>query len=411
MQYTYYIMQSLVILGRQPALGLAELESLYGADVLHPAEPSAALLDVVPSEVDFDRLGGSLKLCKVLTTLDSTNWGDIEAYLLKSAPKHASFLPEGKLKLGISAYGLRVTTQRIQATGLSLKKVLKQSGRSVRLVPNSEPALNSASVLHNNLTGDLGWELVFLRSGGQTIVGQTVAEQDINSYTVRDRDRPMRDARVGMLPPKLAQIIINLTRPTAGSTVLDPFCGTGVLLQEALLMGFGVYGSDLEPRMIEYSRANLDWLLSRSSWLSKHMTDNKTTMYLNQQDATSFKTEVPVAVVACETYLGKPITSPPPNDVLNQTAADCNLIIKKFLQQIHPQLSRGSRLCLAVPAWQVGHGHFKHLPFLTGGRSGLDQLRELGYNRISFEHARTEDLIYFRADQVVARELLVLEKL
>ena len=79
--------------------------------------------------------------------------------------------------------------------------------------------------------------------------------QDIESYTKRDRERPKRDAKVGMLPPKLAQIIINLAagqlpeeklqnicdiplgepipRRLLGQTVLDPFCGTGVILQEA----------------------------------------------------------------------------------------------------------------------------------------------------------------------------------
>ncbi len=32
------------------------------------------------------------------------------------------------------------------------------------------------------------------------------------------------------------------------------------MLQEALLMGYEVYGTDLEPRMIDYSQANLGWL-------------------------------------------------------------------------------------------------------------------------------------------------------
>ena len=409
-------MQSLFILGRQPALGLAELESLYGAAVIRSIEASAALLDVEPDQVDFDRLGGSMKLCKVLTTIDSTNWGDIETYLLQSSPKHAAHMPEGKMQLGISAYGIRVTPQRILATGLSLKKVIKATGRSVRLVPNKELALNSASVMHNNLTGPTGWELVFVRDGARTIVAQTLLVQDIDSYTARDRDRPKRDARVGMLPPKLAQIIINLTNPTPGGTVLDPFCGTGVLLQETLLMGYSVYGSDLEPRMIEYSQANLEWLLSRQPWLAKNINELGSRHFtLEIQDATSFQTspsEHDVEAVATETYLGRPFTTLPSPEVLNQTASECNLIIKKFLVKIRTQLPRGARLCLAIPAWQVRRGQFKHLPFI-GASAGprLDSLRELGYNRISFEHARNEDLIYYREDQIVARELLVLQKL
>ncbi len=414
-------MQSLLILGRQPALGLAELESLYGAAVLHTCGPEAALLDIDPSEVDFDRLGGAVKLCKVLTTLDTADWNDVETYLLASAPKHAEQLPEGKMQLGISVYGLRVTTQRLLSTGLNLKKAIKQTGRSVRLVPNKELALNSASVLHNNLTSPTGWELVFVRDGSRTIVAQTVAEQDIDSYTVRDRDRPKRDARVGMLPPKLAQIIINLANPTRRGIVLDPFCGTGVLLQEALLMDFSVYGSDIEPRMVDYSRENIDWLKSRLDWLARSIDEHKSArVILEVQDATAFQNHDVIDAVASETYLGKPFTSFPGNNVLNQTTADCNLIIKKFLSSIRTQLPRGARLCLAVPAWQVRPGQFKHLPFLgetmsahlgEPATSRLDSLRDLGYNRISFEHVRSVDLIYFRADQIVARELLVLEKL
>jgi 2-polyprenyl-3-methyl-5-hydroxy-6-metoxy-1,4-benzoquinol methylase len=103
--------------------------------------------------------------------------------------------------------------------------------------------------------------------------------QDIEAYGARDQARPARDARVGMLPPKLAQTIINLAagRPETRMDkhwdsadglgrfmVLDPFCGTGVILQEALLMGYSVYGSDIEPRMAEYTKKNLQWLVSNN---------------------------------------------------------------------------------------------------------------------------------------------------
>jgi tRNA G10 N-methylase Trm11 len=398
-------MQSLAILGRQPALGLAELESLYGPSIVRPIEQTAALIDVAPQDINFDRLGGSVKLAKVLTTLSVTDWREIESYLVKSVPTWAELLPKGKLQLGLSAYGLRVNTDMMLATGLSLKKAIKKTGRPVRLVPNKEIELNSASILHNNLTGPTGWELLLVHCGQQTIIAQTVSVQDIDSYTIRDRERPMRDARVGMLPPKLAQIIINLAAPNKNDVVLDPFCGTGVLLQEALLMNCGVYGSDIEPRMIEYTHKNIEWLKSSEPWFARNIdVDGPGHVFLEVQDATSFQNHDVIDVIASETYLGKPFTSLPSSEVLNQTASDCNLIIKKFLVTVRAQLARGTRLCLAVPAWQIRRGQFKHLPL-------LDSLRELGYNRISFEHARADDLIYFRADQIVARELLVLQKL
>ena len=383
----------LVILGRQPALGLAELESLYGTAQVRPVGHDAAFVQA--ETVNFDALGSAMKICKILATLDTMDWREIERYMIKSSVEHAHDVPEGKLQIGISAYGFLVTPQQILATGLSIKKAIKKSGRSVRLTPNKEAALNTAQVLHNHLTGPMGGELVLARDDGKTILAQTLAAQDIDSYTLRDRGRPKRDTRVGMLPPKLAQIIINLAGGAAdpnAKTLLDPFCGTGVVLQEALLMGYQAYGTDLEPRLVEYSRTNLEWF-------SKQF-NNTGTYDLETGDATSHKWQPPIDIVASETYLGRPFTTSPSREMLTQTVSECNLIIKKFLKNIHTQLQPGTRLCLAIPAWKNASG-FTHLPL-------LDQISDLGYNRMSFEHASNENLVYYRENQIVARELLVI---
>lgn len=411
-------MRSLLILGRQPALGLAEVESLYGSGKIQPVGDKAVIVDVDPCLLAFGRLGGSVKFCKLLTTLDTTNWGKIEKFLLQVSPGHAQTMPEGKMRLGLSLYGFNESPRRIEATGLSLKKVIRKTGRPVRLIPNKTAELNSAQVLHNQLTGPTGWELVFVRDGEKTIVAQTVKVQDIEAYTRRDRERPKRDSKVGMLPPKLAQIIINLAagelpedklesicdipagqpvpRPILGQTVLDPFCGTGVVLQEALLMGYDIYGSDLEPRMTDYTKQNIEWL---NRLYSLEAADYR----LETADATGHSWSEPVNFVAAETYLGRPFTSTPSPEILAQTITDCNLIIKKFLRNIHGQLKPGTRLCLAVPAWQTRPDQFKHLPL-------IDQISDLGYNRVSFEHLRDEDLLYYRSDQIVARQLIVITR-
>jgi tRNA G10 N-methylase Trm11 len=416
-------MQSLLVLGRQPALGLAELESLYGAEKLRPVGDKAVLVDVDPCLLAFDRLGGSVKFCKLLTILDTTSWKEIEKFLIKVSPDHSERMPEGKMQLGLSVIGLDIGIKQIEATGLTLKKAVRKTGRSVRLIPNKEPELNSAQVLHNHLTGPTGWELVFIKDGDKTVVAQTVKVQDIESYTRRDRGRPKRDARVGMLPPKLAQIIVNLAagpisedklesiceipagepipRPILNQTVLDPFCGTGVVLQEALLMGYTTYGTDIDQRMINYSRENLSWLGT------KNVQNVRKTLYdlgqLTVGDATSHAWVHEFDFVASETYLGRPFTEQPKAEILEQTVSECNLIIKKFLRNIHSQLKPGARLTLAVPAWQTGPGRFRHLPL-------VDQISDLGYNRVKFEHVNSTDLLYYRNDQIVGRELLVITR-
>jgi tRNA G10 N-methylase Trm11 len=391
-------LRSIVILGRQPSLGLAELESLYGSTAVLPISPQGAALTKTVDEINFERLGGSVKLGKLLTILDSAKWDDIERYLVKNTPELAAMLPAGKLQIGISAYGFNESSQRVQATGLSLKKAIKKTGRSVRLTPNQEPALSSAQVQHNHLTGTTGWELLLVKHENKTFLAQTVQSQDIDSYTLRDRSRPKRDTRVGMLPPKLAQIIINLGvgQQSEQLTVLDPFCGTGVVLQEALLIGYDVYGTDIEPRMIDYSGENLDWLDEQFELEGREMR-------IEVGDATSHTWEPKPNVIAGESYLGRPFTSIPSPELLNQNMNDCNSIIRKFLKNVAKQTESGFRLCIAIPAWQFRKNQFKHLPL-------IDQISDLGYNQVRFEHVESQELLYYREDQVVARELLVITR-
>ncbi len=419
------MIQSVAILGRQPALGLAELESLYGELVINPIGTQAAIIDVDPCLLAFDRLGGSVKFGKLLTILDTTNWKDIEKFLVNVSPEHSQRMVEGKMQLGLSVIGIDVTLKQLQITGLTLKKAIRQTGRSVRLIPNKSLELNTAQVLHNHLTGPTGWELYFIRDKNKTIVAQTIKIQDIEAYTARDQVRPKRDAKVGMLPPKLAQIIINLAvgklpeeklssicdipagdvipRPNLDQTILDPFCGTGVILQEALLMNYNALGTDLESRMAEYSKINLDWLASRYGINSESYNvavGDATTFDWHKN--TTLNPHLSPLTIACETYLGRPFSALPNPEILREVMSDVDTIHKKFLQNIAHQTDPGFRLCIAIPAWKTKYG-FSHLKI-------LDNLSDLGYTRSIFTHVDSADLIYHRPEQIVARELVVLTR-
>lgn len=398
--------KSVFILGRQPALGLAELESLYGADSLHRFDTHLVGTTIDASEIDFHRLGGSIKLTRAIDTLHSASWQIIERAILKQVPRIAEKFDEGKITIGVSDYSKQTNSHTIQGAALKLKKIIRnKTNQSVRVVPNQEQTLSTAQVIHNNLTGPRGIEIVVFQHKDMVIITQTVAEQDIEAYTKRDQARPKRDARVGMLPPKLAQIIVNLTGAESGNTLWDPFCGTGVLLQEALLMDLDVYGSDLEPRMIEYTEKNLDWLAEEHD--IEHGGTHSMQYVLEVGDATSMqfnnKHPLPLNVVACEGYLGQPFNTFPSEEKLRDVTQTCNQIMKGFLKNIAPQIESGTRLCVALPAWNRPNGRFEHLKM-------LDSLEELGYNRVSFVHVRDEDLLYYRPDQVVARELLVITR-
>jgi len=385
-------MQSIIILGRQPKIGLAELESLYSTKNIKPFGPTAALLDIPADKIEFLRLGGALKLG---TLLGCTKVQHLNKEIFKLI-KHLDLPIEGKINIGLSAYGGNFSAKALQILALKIKKELKRQGHSIRIIPNREPALNTAQVLHNRLATNRGVELLLVVSGDDLIIARTTKVQDITDYTARDRMRPKRDAFVGMLPPKLAQIIINLASGVEANQpkrLLDPFCGTGVILQEALLAGLDVYGTDNSQKMIDYSTANIEWLKDR--W---QQADGSVAIELG--DATSHNWTQPISLVASETYLGKPLTSLPKNDEFVAMVGDINHLHKKFLQNIHSQLLAGTRLCLAVPAWYTNNG-YKSLPI-------LDQLAVLGYNRVAFENSEPKELIYRRPDQIVARELVTL---
>ena len=411
--------KSVCILGRQPALGLAELESLYGAEHVQPID-GAALLDIDAPDINFKRLGGTIKVARTLAALPSTGWVDIKKYLLDNVPGHLKLAAPGKFTLGLSFYGLEAPVADINRLALGIKKA---SGRSMRVVPNKTAALNSAQVLHNGLTSLGAWELLLIKHGQQTLLAQTFFVQDIEAYGARDQARPKRDARVGMLPPKLAQIIINLavgqisrsqivdsrlvrkaakvtpplsTNYELRTTILDPFCGTGVILQEAMLMGYNVLGSDIDPRMVEYSKENLAWLVKQNPKIEVQAS-------VDVADATSAAWPG-FSLVASELYLGRPLNSLPGRAKLDEIIQDVNTITRKFLKNLAGQMKSSQRATLALPAWKKPDGQFIHLPL-------LDQLTDMGYNYLDLKHVPKSALLYYREDQVVARQLIRLEKI
>lgn len=388
----------IALLGRQPELSIAELERVFTK--VSWFSPQTALIDT-DEVIDIQKLGGSQKIGRVILEVDSTEWRHVSGALVKHYAKIWS-VAAGKITLGLSAYDFKLSPRELQKSGLILKSKLKNGGVSLRLVPNQEIALSTATSHHNKLgLSDNKVELLIIRGKNSTIIAESVGAQNITALAARDQGRPRRDAFVGMLPPKLAQIMINLAGPLAADPtqdlaqprVLDPFCGTGVLLQEAMLMGYDVYGTDLSEKMIRYSRENLNWLQDKYQ-LTGHW-------YLHEGDATDTKWQQPIAAVVTETYLGQPFSAPPSSAKLTEVRGNCNHIIGGFLKNLSKQLKPGTPVVLAVPAWKDKSDNFTHLPLTT-------KIEDYGFKRMTLTTVDADRLMYFRPDQVVARELLLL---
>ena len=437
----------IALLGRQPEISLAELAAVFGADCVNRISQQFA--EVQTSQFDITTLGGTIKCAKVITELpasrtDKASLLAVSRFITQHYQAKWAHSPH-KITLGISAYDLAVGARDVQKTGLILKSSLKKSGTSLRLIPNDQPALSTATA-HNNKLGGSPYkvELLLIKTTDRRlIIAESRGVQNITAYTRRDRHRPKRDAFVGMLPPKLAQIMLNLAMGAGSLTgqksctgripaissksnasgnavrrtidlserlesdpltevgrrhplILDPFCGTGTVLQEALLAGYDVVGTDLSQKMVDYTTENLSWLQSTFTAPSRpigrvidiHQADATTHHWSNSENLTA---------VVCETYLGQPFSAPPAPQKLAEVVGNCSHIITGFLTNIRPQLAPNTPLCIAVPAWYDASSRATHLPLIKN-------LQRLGYCQLN----RTP-LIYRRPDQTVARELLVLK--
>ena len=323
------------------------------------------------TQPDIDRLGGIIKIAKRLTV---------------SPADYLKQMDAGKITLGISDYSRRATRQDAMRKALELKNALKEASRSARVVPNQATKISTAAALGNGL-GRRDRHVEFIIYNNEWYV--SIGVQDINAYTKRDQMRPARDAKVGMLPPKLAQILVNLCGILPeGARVLDPFCGTGVVLQEASLMGYSVYGTDKNPKMIEYSKKNLKYLGAKN-WT------------LEVGDAMEHKWNGEITAVAAESYLGSPMSTVPSAVRLKNEQNVCGEIFWGFLENLSGQIRSGTPVVIAVPAWSRGNGEYEKLV------KDLDEIERLEYN---VEKSGAGELVYARPGQIVAREILILRK-
>lgn len=376
-------------LGREAALAAAEASAVVGrlgGTVLGGGE--SVLLVQLPQPVVnvaalLGRLGGTIKVAEVVG----------EATEL-TAQSLLSYLPAGdrKVRFGISLYrssgAAGADVGRAAELGRDLKQLLRQAGRSARFVSSRANPLSSVIVQLEGLVGrDDGVELCLVADGRAKLVAITRAVQDFRAYRRRDVGRPIRDLERGMIPPKLAQVLLNLAGVTDGSRVLDPFCGAGTVLQEALLVGAAeVTGRDLDPRAVAEATENLRWLEAqrpelRSRWTVRlHDARLKDPLaHLGSFDAVVF-----------EPTLG-PLRPPRDRAAQRRLAADLSSLYGQALSAVAPLLKPGGRIAAVLPVFStvqataaVPPAMLGRVPLLTEALArafGVSSRYEVGYRR------------------------------
>lgn len=171
--------------------------------------------------------------------------------------------PEGKHSFALAAVGADLPLVELS---LRVKKFLKNDF-SVRACNTSDRTINAAAFKKGKLSETL-LETAYLEIDKKGYFAVTLACQDVDAFAGRDMNKG-RDMEVGMLPPKLARMMVNLVSGRGGAEssdnakhnfsakrVYDPFCGLGTVLIEAFDLGYrDLLGTDISEKMAE-STAN-----------------------------------------------------------------------------------------------------------------------------------------------------------
>ena len=259
------------ILGSHPALSIAEIATILGPGKDYSkASKEILLLDDIDQapEVLQERLAGTVKIGSIVSEVKKINQAEVADLIVSLIPaaQHSGGRTDDveakRISYGISTYACGAPINELASEGkrlgMAVKKRLKENSLSSRFVSCNTSALTTAAVTGEKLL-ETGGEFVLIAMPGKILIGQTRTVQDFVAWSNRDYGRPKRDTKSGMLPPKLARMMINLSRADVDkATILDPFCGSGTIISEAVAMGFEcLIGSDVSDKAVKDARENL----------------------------------------------------------------------------------------------------------------------------------------------------------
>lgn len=394
----------LFILGRQPALSVAEIAAVAKRRQINltwrKITPLYAMVEAdLPGDF-FNDLAGTIKLAEVIGEVDYKPEA-IKAAVYKQL---SGFVDE--CLFGFSWYGRR-SPRWLRGIGMELKRQLKESGGHVRLVESRDNVLSSVVVKKNHLLPPRGNDLILLPlSEDKVLMALTVRVQEFADWAERDYGRPARDAQVGMLPPKLAHLMVNLAQSQLTDALLDPFCGSGTVLQEAASLGFKVlWGADIDDKGIKRTETNLKWLKqAQPKWeFDWHL------LVADVRQLANHINDIKFGAVVTEPYLGPPRRFKDMNQY-RQVESELMNLYGATLKTLFNLVKPGGRLVMIWPLFNSGSRQYA-LP-LTGEAKKIGWIIEnclpaaVPVEWVNLRHT----LIYERPDQRVGREIVVLRK-
>jgi tRNA G10 N-methylase Trm11 len=321
----------------------------------------------------IERLGGTISIAVQVREV-SKLVHDVVGILIENQPT-------GKIQFSLHAEHERKLAEEV-------KNLLKESGRSARYVPPK----NTATIIYNKLVEKGGNIIIIDRD-----IYLTRAVQPIDAWSERDYGRPGRDSESGMLPPKLARMMINISGVSTDQILFDPFCGSGTVLTEAILLGFKtIVGSDSSEQAIQDTKKNIEWITEKK--------ENKVASTVFQSDVREVRSHIEknsVGVIVAEPYMGKPLTGREREDFLHTQAKELHELFIDAFKTFQLILKSGGVIVFIIPRfWYRG----------TWIRIECqDRIEKEGFEIVPLTH-HEQYILYHRPGQFVGREVWKFKK-
>ncbi len=390
----------LFILGREPLLSGAELDAVLGpktrtvTDALFMDRalflPGSDRLDAVEL---IQSLGGTVKIGRVLGVFEGLG-------SMRQALRSSTWLREAlpdlrhRVEFGVSVVGFSSAQRLSDELGHSVKRSLEELNHSARWIQSKDGELSSVVVAKNGLMTK-GVEVLVACFGRRFVIATTVAVQPFRQWGERDYGRPSRDAKSGMLPPKLARMMVNLTGAPTSGFLLDPFCGSGTVLQEAWLRGYRkLAGSDISEKAVHDSGKNLAWLKAKIPVVQRD-AGKLAGAFSNQS----------IDAIVTEPELGPPIPIRTERE-LHRRIDGLTMLYRRFLKSAAPLLAPRGRIVMAWPVFHLGN----QMAHLAMREVVPPELHLVWPFHDWLPRTARQTLPYERPGQIVGREIVLLEK-
>lgn len=177
---------------------------------------------------------------------------------MKIDPSRSPFIKERLTVIyeGQSLQHLIEQVAALQVTGATFKVVYVKNGGSVDAGFEKRRAIEREIGLHINGIADIHHPKHLF--GVMNVNGRWVFGDYIKSESVWFRHQQKPHSYSTALNTRVARAIVNIAIPVpSGIKAIDPCCGIGTVLVEALSMGIDIVGSDRNPLILGGARDNI----------------------------------------------------------------------------------------------------------------------------------------------------------